>query len=229
MTDRLDNQHLLIDADDTLWENHAYFLDVHITFLDLMEERGFPRDRVTRTLHEIESVRTRTQGYGSRNFALSLIETVRRLNGSIDRELEERLLATGRWVHDHPIELFPGVRETLAELEPRHELILVTKGDPEEQHSKLERSGLRPFFDAVEILPEKSTSHYHEIAERHGLREGTAWMIGNSPKSDINPARRAGLRTVHIPHRSLWEFEAEDMDGEPDLTLSRFRELTKHF
>ena len=35
-------------------------------------------------------------------------------------------------------------------------------------------------------------------------RQGTTWMIGNSPKSDINPALACGLHAVFIHHPHTW-------------------------
>ena len=146
------NQHLLIDADDTLWENHAYFIVVHQEFLDLMESKGLDRGHVDHVLREIEAERTQTRGYGSTNYALSLVETVEAVNGGVDQPMRDRLLGRGHWIHDHPIEVFPGVTKTLEILSTRHEIIMVTKGNKTEQESKIARSGLAHLFAEVEIL-----------------------------------------------------------------------------
>ena len=222
-------QHLLIDADDTLWENHAHFLTVFAAFLDMMEERGHRRERVAFCLREIERARTRAHGYGSRNYARSLVETMRSLGTPADLETERGLLDAGEWIFHHPVEVFPEVEATLEDLSRRHVLILVTKGDLEEQTAKIARSGLRGMFEEIEILPEKDVEGYRDLGTRHGLPDGTAWMVGNSPKSDINPARAAGLKTVFIPHRTIWELEVEPFDADPDMRLNRFRELLEHF
>lgn len=220
---------LLIDADDTLWENHAYFLRVFDDFLAAMAARGHAKDEASRVLREIEAHRTRTFGYGSINYARSLVLALQRLEGRVDPLLEARFRDAGVWIHDHPIELFPRVRETLLELRERHRLLLVTKGNPDEQARKVERSALAPLFESVEILLEKDVERYRDLVRRHSLDVRTTWMIGNSPRSDINPALKAGLRTVFIPHRTLWELEAETLADGVDLHLTRFRELTEHF
>lgn len=222
-------QSLLIDADDTLWENHAYFLEVLAAFLDLMEERGHRREQVLHTIRGLELHRTAGRGYGSGNFARSLVDTVTFYEGTVSPGLQDELHGWGRWIHDHPVEVFPGVAGTLEALGLRHELYLVTKGDRLEQAGKLERSGLSRWFQAVEILPEKDVNGYRSLVDRHGLPGSATWMVGNSPRSDILPARDAGLRTVYIPHRTLPEFEAAPLEHPPDLTLRRFRELARHF
>ena len=58
-------------------------------------------------------------------------------------------------------------------------------------------------------------------------------MIGNSPKSDINPALAAGLHAVFIPHDSTWVLEHEVVNQPPPgqqlLELPSFAELTRYF
>jgi len=223
------SEYLLIDADDTLWENHAYFLTVHRRFLETMGARGHDPERTNQVLREIEARRTRNRGYGSRNYALSLVETVEFLEKDIEPRFRQRLMEEGDFIHNHPVELFPGVLETLELLARRHLLLLVTKGNLDEQRRKIARSGLSPCFQAVEILAEKCRASYTAVVRRHQLPLDRSWMIGNSPRSDINPAFEAGLKTVYLPHRSLWELEAEDFAHPPGLRLQRFRELLDHF
>ena len=100
--------------------------------------------------------------------------------------------------------MLPHVAATLADLYTRHTLILVTKGDPIEQTDKLSRSGVANFFQAVEVLPEKHRSAYVDLIARHQIEPSSTWMIGNSPRSDINPALSAGLNAIFVPHHSTW-------------------------
>ena len=69
-------------------------------------------------------------------------------------------------------------------------------------------------------------------ALRVGWRTPDAtWMIGNSPRSDINPAKAAGLRTVFIPYHTTWQHEIEEIspNGAETIVLERFAELAGHF
>jgi putative hydrolase of the HAD superfamily len=56
-------------------------------------------------------------------------------------------------------------------------------------------------------------------------------MIGNSPRSDINPAKAAGLGTVFIPYHTTWEHEMEEISptGGETLVLEQFGELVRYF
>lgn len=222
-------QILLVDADDTLWENESYFRQVFEQFLDLMEARGHVRSEALELLQRVERERCSQFGYGSRNFARSMGETVRRLEGSTPDDLQQQIDLMVQWILDHPVEPFPQVASTLEHLAARHRMLLVTKGAHEEQSDKIQRSGFRRWFESVEILAEKDVARYRDIVTRHALDPLITWMIGNSPKSDINMAMEAGLRSVFIPHRTIWELERQPFSREPDLSLTRFRELRDHF
>jgi putative hydrolase of the HAD superfamily len=132
---------------------------------------------------------------------------------------------------EQPIELIEGVEETLAELMRRHRLALFTKGHPEEQHAKIDRSGLRAYFDHCAVVKEKNAEAYQALARERAFDASRTWMIGNSPKSDINPALKAGLRAVFIPHARTWSLENEEVPSRHDrlLFLERFADLAKVF
>ena len=222
-------QILLIDADDTLWENEAYFRRVFEQFLNIMETRGHLRPNALEQLRSVERERCAIHGYGSKNFARSMDEVVRRMEGKTPPGLMSQIDSLVQWILDHPVEPFPDVAATLGELAARHRMLMVTKGAHQEQSDKVERSGFAPWFEAVEILFEKSADRYREIVARHGLDPSITWMIGNSPKSDINMAMAAGIKAVFIPHRTIWELERQPFIREPDFTLSRFSDLQRHF
>jgi len=136
-------------------------------------------------------------------------------------------------IENHPIEFLPEVPQTLESLSQRHKLILVTKGATAEQSGKVERSGIGKYFAAVEIVPEKSATTYSTVAGKYDLTHHSTWMIGNSPKSDINPALAAGLHAVFIPHGDTWILEHEELNPAPPnqklLIVGRFAELREHF
>jgi len=126
--------------------------------------------------------------------------------------------------------LLPGVEETLAYLASRHDLTLFTKGNPEEQKLKLDRSGLGVFFGHAAIVKEKNAESYSLLVEERGLDKARTWMIGNSPKSDINPALEVGLNAVFIPHEHTWRLEHEEVCHSPRLLrIERFAQLQEHF
>lgn len=218
---------LLIDADDTLWENNIYFERVVAAFVDKLHQHGVSEDLAQEILWQTERRNVKTTGYGSNAFCRSLHEVASALGAP---DLEPWITEQEHWILHHPIELMPGVAETLPALHARNQLILVTKGRDYEQRGKLQRSGLAPFFHQVEIVFEKSVKTYQSLITNHNLPATDTWMIGNSPRSDINPAKAAGLRTVFIPYHATWQHEMEEIGPDGDtLMLQHFGELAAHF
>ncbi len=221
--------HILMDADDTLWENNIYFEQAIHAFLEFLDHSRLSREEVRAVLDEVE----RLMGYGSANFTKSLVETYHRLaEKDFQEEDLEQVRRFGEQIRSQPLQLLEGVRETLNYLSPRHDLFLLTKGDSEEQKLKVERSGIEEYFKQVVIVPEKDVTTYHRIVSELRLDPPRTWMVGNSPRSDINPALAAGLNAVYIPHPHTWHLEHEEVQfaGEGRLlTLSTFADLQSSF
>ena len=208
------SQTLLIDADDTLWENNIYFERAIGNFISFLNHREYSPDQVREVLNQVERESIITHGYGLHSFAHSLVETFERLaTEPVTPELHEKINGFAHTIAGHPVEILPGVSETLQYLSQRHHLILMTKGAIAEQTGKVERSGLKDYFAAVEIVAEKDLATYRSVVSKYALLWETTWMIGNSPKSDINPALAAGLNAVFVPHGSTWILEHEEVDS----------------
>jgi len=227
-------QTLLIDADDTLWENNIYFERAIERFISFLNHHEFSAEQVREVLNEVERECILKHGYGLHSFSHALVDTFERLSVQpVTPELHAQIHSFGHSIADHAIELVPGVPETLEYLCTRHRLILMTKGAVAEQTRKIERSGLRKYFAATEIVAEKNSDAYHALVKNHSLASDSTWMVGNSPKSDINPALAAGLHAVFVPHGNTWILEHEEMNAAPEgqrlLIVGRFAELREHF
>lgn len=217
---------LLVDSDDTLWENNIYFERVIADFLAALAARGHNAARVEQRLWQTEQRNVKITGYGSRAFCQSLRQVAAELGcGDLEPWIRER----EHWICHHPIEFMPGVVETLPLLHAKNRLIVVTKGREDEQLGKLRRSGLEKYFQATEVVFEKHVETYRQLVEKYRL--GDAWMIGNSPRSDVNPAKAAGLGTVFIPYHTTWQHEIEEisLNGKETLVLEHFGQLREHF
>jgi len=209
-------QTLLIDADDTLWENNIYFERAIAAFISFLDHKEHSPAEVRQTLNGVERETILAHGYGLSSFSRSLVDCFERLSpAAVTEEKRERIRGFARTIAEQEIELLPGVNETLAELAGRHRLILMTKGNRAEQANKLARSGLAHHFTAVEIVAEKDPETYHAVIGRHELKPHTSWMIGNSPKSDINPALAAGMHAVFLFHKDTWVLEHATVDAAP--------------
>jgi putative hydrolase of the HAD superfamily len=227
-------QTLLIDADDTLWENNIYFERAIADFISFLDHREHSPEMVRLILNDVERESIVKHGYGLHSFTQSLIGTLEKLSvDPVTPELRQRIRSFAHQIADHPIEILSGVPETLQYLGERHRLILMTKGNFAEQSGKVERSGLKEYFVAVEIVAEKDESTYRSAISKYALLTDTTWMVGNSPKSDINPALAAGLHAVFIPHGNTWILEHDEVATAPAaqrlLVVDRFSDLRKHF
>ncbi len=210
---------ILIDADDTLWENNVFFEKTIEEFLTLLEPFGYRREYARHILNETESRNIRQHGYGVRSFGRSLEDTYMKLAGlQAERTTVEAIHFRVGELERTPPSILDGVVETLDYLADR-------------QAAKVERSGLQVHFEAIEIVPEKDVATYRSMVNRHHVVKSRGWMVGNSPRSDINPALEAGLNAVFIPHPATWALEHEEVRSGAGrlLILPSFRNLREHF
>ena len=225
-------QHLIFDADDTLWENNIYFEQAFDEFCAYLNHSSLKPDEIRDILDEIERESNKIHGYGAVNFGRNLSQCYLHLaERAVEAHDLKRVAAFAHRILRQEIELMKGVAETLPFLAEKHELTMFTKGEPSEQNRKIELSGLRPFFTHCEIVKEKHPEAYAELARVRGFDLERTWMIGNSPRSDINPALAAGMRAVFVPHERTWTLEREEIrhsDGRL-VVLNRFDELVELF
>lgn len=223
---------LLIDADDTLWENNVYYEHAFEKFVDLLDHSHLSAGQVRSVLDEIEIDSIRVNGYGAVNFGRNMRACYRTLaeKPATEQDLDE-VMRLAHEILDKPIQLIEGVTETLRYLTERYHLTLFSKGQPEEQQAKVERSGVAGYFHSCRIVREKHAAAYLQIVSEHGMEADSTWMVGNSPKSDINPALQAGLGAVLIPHEMTWSLEREEVPAtSPRFQIvERFSDLQRIF
>lgn len=224
-------QTLVFDADDTLWENNVLFERVIDSYLDWLAHPALDRDAVRSVLDEVERATVAVHGYGTAALLHSLGECVEQVRERRATEAERaEIAALAAALVNHEVELVPGVAATLEELGTRHELLLLTKGQFAEQQRKIDASNLAHHFRGIHIVAEKRVGTYRALVADRGLVARSTWMIGNSPRSDILPAREAGLNAVFVPNAHTWILEQDELpDDAGVLRLARFPDLLDHF
>ena len=225
-------QYLIIDADDTLWENNIYFERAFDEFVEYLDHSTLSAPEIRDVLDEIELANAKIHGYGSLNFGRNLRQCYQHLaERDVCEEDLDTVMSFAERILDCPMEVIAGVPETLEYLASQHDLTLFTKGHPDEQKLKIDRSGLGTYFRHTAIVKEKDVAAYRTLVEERGIDPSLAWMTGNSAKSDINPALEAGLNAVFIPHAHTWTLERQDIrPGQGRLlVLDRFTDLKEHF
>lgn len=208
------------DADDTLWHNERFFKLTQERFAVLLADHAEGADLNARLI-EAERRNLGHYGFGVKGFVLSMIETaIEVTQGRVPASVIAELLEVGREMLAHPIELLPHAHEAVEALAASHHLVLITKGDLLHQERKLAHSGLGDFFDAVEIVSDKTRATYAGIFGRRPGGTDAAMMVGNSMKSDVRPAIEAGSWGVFVPQDLAWDFEHAEA---PDA--ARYREI----
>ncbi len=198
------------DADDTLWQNESFFRLTQDRFTQLLADYA-EADHLHTQLLAAERRNLGHYGFGVKGFTLSMIETaIEVTEGRVPSLVIAEIMAAGRDMLEHPIELLPHAHRTVKSLAASHRVVLITKGDLLDQERKLAQSGLGELFHGVEIVSDKTAKSYSAIFTRHGTGADQAMMVGNSLKSDVLPALTAGAWAVHIPHGLTWALEHAD-------------------
>jgi putative hydrolase of the HAD superfamily len=226
---------LIFDADDTLWKNNLYYEQARINFIRLCEKYGGSDNGFEQAFDDLERKVVQDRGYGSKNF-IYILETLFEGHDFLTRSARasrsyQKILTEFQKHTDRPPVLFRDVRQILRRLSGSYTLFLLTKGDTDEQKRKLEGSGLERFFTKSYIVPEKNDQIYRTFLKVEAFKPDQVCMIGNSPKSDINPALRSGMWAVYIPYPLTWKLDDEPlMKPHPHLTeIEQIGELVNYF
>ena len=216
-----------LDADDTLWENEARFYAAQSGFCELMLPWA-DRETADAALLASDRAAVARYGYGVKGFVLSMIRTsIQLTSGTITATQIAQIMALGDEILDAPVELLPGVRETLEELSTRYRLLVITKGDARDQMTKITRSGLAELFWQIEVVSEKDEATYRTVLDRYDLDPATFTMVGNSVVSDVLPVLAIGGKAIHVPHHTTWELELADPSAIADLEFPVINSITE--
>ena len=222
-----DIEAIVFDADDTLWDCQSHFEAVELRYCELLTEWCDAEEAAT-ALFNTERGNMPLLGYGSKAFTISVIESALRMSkGKISQASLEELIQRGKQLLLMPCTPLPGVVETLSRLKG-YRLVLLTKGELQEQENKIKRSGLEHFFSHIEIVSNKDESTFRQLSDKLGIAAERMLSVGNSFKSDIAPALAAGYHAIHIPFHVVWELEQTDeFEHEKLRRIERFEEIER--
>ncbi|RGN36539.1 HAD family hydrolase [Bacteroides oleiciplenus] len=216
---RHDIKVIAFDADDTLWSNEPFFQEVERKYTELLSDYGSAKE-ISAELFKTEMSNLECLGYGAKAFTISMVETALWVsNQTITAEKIQQIVLLGKSLLEMPIELLPGVEDTLKALKEQgcYRLVVATKGDLLDQERKLKRSGLTPYFDHIEIMSDKTEKEYNRLLQVLQVAPEKFLMIGNSLKSDIQPVLAIGGYGVHIPFEVMWQHEVVETFTHPRL------------
>ena len=223
---------IAFDADDTLWSNEPFFQEIEKQYTNLLQPYGTSED-ISAALFQTEMNNLKHLGYGAKAFTISMVETALLISGQkISGTDIQHIIDLGKSLLKMPIELLPGVQETLKTLKERgqYKLVVATKGDLLDQENKLERSGLSHYFDHIEVMSDKTEKEYIRMLNILQISPSELAMVGNSLKSDIQPVLSLGGYGVHIPFEVMWKHEVVDTFTHAHLKqVKRLEELLTLF
>jgi putative hydrolase of the HAD superfamily len=202
---------VIFDGDDTLWSSERLYDDARSRARLIVSGSGLDGALWEERERLLDVQNVAKFKYSIERFPTSCFQAYEELCVSerlpIDSAIADQIRKTAQSVFECDPPIMTGARETLALLRSRGaRLALLTKGDYELQRRRVERSGLREFFHVIKIVPEKSPEVIGEVVAALGVSTASAWMVGNSMRSDVFPAMNAGLRAVRIPAH-VWEHE----------------------
>jgi putative hydrolase of the HAD superfamily len=198
---------IAFDADDTLWVSETYFQETERRFCELLEQY-MPRHSISRELLQVEVRNLPVYGYGIKGYILSMIEAALQITDrTIDIRVIDTILAWGKEMLAHPVELLEGVEEVLTALRSQYRLVVATKGDLLDQERKLKMSGLEHYFHHIEIMSDKREADYQKLIKHLDIPPEEFMMVGNSLRSDVLPVVNIGSYSIHVPFHTTWAHE----------------------
>lgn len=209
-------KNLFFDMDDTLVKCSGFFYDVEDTvankLLEYSNQYSYSEIREMFNAKQIENIEE--HGFGPDNFKFSLMQVGSEVAGYqfFSENLADFISNASQILYDAPLELLDGVEETIKYLHGKgYQMHIITKGSEKVQTDRVRRLPIRNYFGNYYIVKHKIKSDYEDILKKCGLKPELCYMIGNSPKGDINEAKKAGLNTIYIPNEFTWSPEDEEI------------------
>lgn len=205
---------IIFDGDDTLWQIQPLYDRAKSKFADFMVEQGFDRCLALSKLDEIDVANIKKMGFVPERFPSSMVQTYAAFCAdqgiTPSSRAKHRARQIGTSVFSLPPIIDDKTYDLLRTLRSDYRLLLYTLGDYETQWAKVTQLGMDRFFDRTDIyiVAQKNSTQLRQILNENGLTPDDVWMVGNSLKSDINPALELGIKCIWIDGKS-WKYDAE--------------------
>jgi len=218
----------VFDGDDTLWRTELLYDRARAAARKIVERQGVDPVQWEARQRIIDVENVSVYGFSPSRFPASCLQAFREVSSDVkyerDEEAERRIVHAAQSVFRNNPKRIPYATSVLRTLKKRSvRLGLLTKGDPSIQSDRIERSGLAPFFESIEIVPDKTPKVIRGMLKRLGALPSNAWMIGNSLRSDIVPALRVGVKGIWID-APVWEYEKKSIQT-PEALVVKARDI----
>ncbi|HSJ25669.1 MAG TPA: HAD family hydrolase [Longimicrobiales bacterium] len=206
---------VLVDFDDTLVNTGPRFQNARRALVLLLQEAGFD-EGVARDMlfNRVDPEMRARYGLGPKRMEPSFVATYDQLcalyDMPADPDIRQRAAELGRGCYGPP-PAFDGALDALRRLSESHPTVVYTQsGDLEYQLSCVRGAGIIDIVTEhrVRITDRKDTGMFRQTLDYYGVRQpDAAWMIGNSLRSDINPALEAGANAILVETEDPWEYD----------------------
>ena len=209
---------VLVDFDDTLVDTAPRFQNARRSLFSVLDSLGAAADVIQRIHHDqIDPVMLDRFGLGperlEHSFRATYEAVCRELGRPISDELAEQCAQLGRTVAGTP-PILEGALAALERLSRRYRTVVYTQsGNRDYQSRCVQEAGVSNVVGlaAVHICPMKTVVAFRETLAVLGVADPSGvWMVGNSIRSDINPALEAGARAILVEVAEPWEFDLVD-------------------
>lgn len=201
---------VLFDGDDTLWSTMPLYVEAKRLFATKVAHCVSSAKEAIDYLDSVDEANVSSMGFTPRRFSHSLVQSYRELCSrhgvAVDYAVECELLRCAEGISNTSAITMPDAVPVLLRLACRCDLMLMTKGDPEVQERRISDSGLRDYFVGIYVFPGKSEKQFEAVLAEQKCSPDNAWSVGNSVRSDINPALRVGMAAIWIPYVT-WRHE----------------------
>jgi putative hydrolase of the HAD superfamily len=221
---------VLVDFDDTLVDTAPRFQNARRRFYALLAEAGLPVDRALR-IHDddVDPHHVARYGLGPHRMEPAFRETYVRLcdevGAQLDHSLIDAFVGVARDVAGTP-PCIDGAVVALRRLAAAHPTILYTQsGVPDYQLECIRGAGVLEVLaeERIRICERKTVDEFRSVIRAHGVADpARAWMIGNSIRSDINPALEAGANAILVEVDDPWAHDIMDPVSETFHRVRRF-------
>jgi putative hydrolase of the HAD superfamily len=220
---------LVLDLDDTLVDtSHVYWLS-RSRFVTALTAHGIDPVEAVERFEAQDSFNMNEMGFSPARYQKTMAdvygELVRAGKLKQDNELASELSAAGQLVLNELPELIEGSIELLAWARERFAVILLTRGVEALQQRKILHLGLSPYLDEIRIVRQKGPEEFAQVIAAHNVPAHQAWVIGDSIRSDINPAIRVGARPVLYAYRHHSYYWRQEYGVLPEGPFFRIKRL----
>jgi putative hydrolase of the HAD superfamily len=206
----------VFDGDDTLWYVEDLYDQARTSASLVVRADGLDPHRWELIERRIDFDNVAIYGLSSTRFPTSCVEAYAVLAREYSREpdpaVSEQVWSAAMSVFRSVAPVHPDARRVVDALRAKGPVVLLTKGDEAVQEKRIADAGLVGVFDEIRIVHEKGESEFQAVLGAYGFDPTSAWSIGNSVRSDINPALQVGMNAVWIDAH-VWEFER--VEAEP--------------